>query len=125
MGRYISGDFDFKFWFACQPSSDILEFGSQRDDNIHAVIYFDELENIKTKVADYKLKFKKKYFEFSYEEFMKKMETKGYLSASDDKETNTKVWADMSREASRISLGDTIIKELELKQDDLYVEAEC
>ena len=29
MGRYVNGDIEHKFWFAVQPSSDIMDFGGR------------------------------------------------------------------------------------------------
>lgn len=125
MGRYVSGDFEYKFWFACQPSSDILEYGEEEERSSMKNIYIkiENLKIIKAKVNNYKKEFKEK-FKMTYKKFMTKMEKKGYLSASDDKETNTEMWGDMSREASRIHLGETIIENLIKQKSSLCVEAE-
>jgi len=125
IGRYFTGDIEGKFWFASQPSSDMLEYGHDRSDgHIQAVIYHEELKEIKDKVATFKAEFKKN-FKMTYKKFMSKMNKKGYMTDSNDKETKTKKWGEMCREASRIELGDKVITALIDKKDDLYVECEC
>jgi hypothetical protein len=125
MGRYVSGDFEYKFWFACQPSSDILEYGEEEERSSMKNIYIkkENLKTIKAKVNNYKKEFKNK-FKTTYKAFMNKMEKKGYLSASDDEETQTEKWGLMSREASRINLGEVIISNLIKQKSSLCVEAE-
>jgi hypothetical protein len=123
MGRYITGSFEYKFWFGSQPSDDILEFAKQ-DESIHCRIDFEDLKEIKTKVIKFKADFKEQ-FGIEYKDFMKKINKKGYLSSSDDAETNTTTWEEMSRCASRIQLGLKCIKELNEQKDTLYLEAEC
>jgi hypothetical protein len=61
MGRYVSGDFEYKFWFACQPSSDILEYGEEEERSSMKNIYIkiENLKIIKAKVNNYKKEFVK------------------------------------------------------------------
>jgi len=124
MGRYYTGDIEGKFWFGSQPSSDILEYGQDDSDSrIQATIYYEELDEIKEKVAKFKAEFEKK-FKMTYKKFMALIKKQGYLTSSNDKTTQTIKWGKMCREASRIELGDKVIKGLKDKKDDLFVEAE-
>ena len=36
MGRYVSGDIEYKFWFGIQPSEDIQDFGGFQPQDIWA-----------------------------------------------------------------------------------------
>ena len=125
MGRYIYGSegFEYKFWFACQPSDDILEFGHERQ-NLFVTVYYEELKEIRKKVMKLKEEFKDKY-STSYKQLRQKIKDKGYLGSSDDPETETQLWKDMTRDASKICLGLKIIKTLKETKDDLELEAEC
>lgn len=125
MGRYltIDGESDYKFWFASQPTSDILDFGYENP-NIHGIIPHDSLEEIKEKVVEKKKQFIEE-FKISYEEFIAKIDKKGYVESSRDEETQTEQWKGMERLGSWIDLGEHIIKKLEENGDDLYFEAEC
>lgn len=125
MGRYLDldGESDFKFWFGSQPSDDILEFGTQND-GISGTIYFDELERIEKEHNNRIIEFNKK-FNITFDEFMKKIEDKGYLTSSDDPETSTDKWKKMSRDASLIDLGNHIITKLKDKKDSISFYAEC
>jgi hypothetical protein len=124
MGRYYTGDIEGKFWFASQPTSDLLEFGEDRNDsNLNVVVYYDNLKEIEDKINLLKKSFKKR-FKITYKIFLKKMDQKGYQSSSKDKETQTKKWDKMCREASKLELGLKILKALKEKKDDLYIEGE-
>ena len=114
MGRYITGDFEYKFWFAVQPTSDILAYGYERQDVILANILYSDLNKIKEKVEGYKKDFKRR-FKTDYKTFMKKVE-KSYQPSKQKERL---------RLASLIDLGERVIKELKSKKDDLYVEGEC
>ena len=125
MGRYINGDLDYKFWFATQPSSDILEWGEEYNnpDITPVRIKFDDLKELEENLDKIKANFKKS-FKITYEKFMSIIDKQGYVMSSSDKETNTKLWDNKCREASRIDLGIKVIKALKEKQDDLFLEAE-
>jgi len=113
-----------KFWFGSQPTSDLLEFGNDESESrVRVCVYFEELKEHKKKVENLKKKFQER-FNISYKVFMKVMNKKGYMSSSSDKQTQTKKWSKMCREASLIELGDKIVKALKNKQDDLYIEGE-
>lgn len=114
---------DYKFWFAVQDTVDLLEYGEEEDEMLHATIPFENLQEIKDKVKRLKKDFEVE-FEISYKEFMDKIEKKGYTGSSDDPETNTDKWNDMCKSASLINLGVEVIKSLKDKGEDLYVEAE-
>ena len=122
MGRFLGGDLDYKFWFGVQPSDDILLYGYQ-DERISGYVNFEDLDKIIEQVKGYKEEFKEK-FGITYDEFMKKIKDKGYLSSSSDEETNTEKWKEMSSLASRIDLGDKIIKYLNDTKEDMYFDAE-
>ena len=124
MGRYCTGDLEYKFWFACQPTGDILEYGVEDTSYIQVMVCYDQLKNIQEKVKTLKTKFRKKH-KTTYSKFMNKIDKKGYLSSTKDKETTTNHWESMSRDASKIYLGEEIIKALKDKKDDLFIDAEC
>jgi hypothetical protein len=124
VGRYITGDLEHKFWFGVQDTDDIFNYGSEETGIIRVVVFFDDLNKIENKVARFKQEFKRDFI-ISFDEFMDKIEKKGYLTSSADEETNTEEWNKMSVLASRIELGVKIIKELNKKQDNLYLECEC
>ena len=124
MGRYITGDLDFKFWFGIQATEDILEYGVEEElDYIPVVVEFSKLKEIKEKVKRFKKEFRES-FKMSYKMFRKKLDKKGCLESSDDKETHTKKWRKMLEKASKISLGEKVLKALKEKGDDLYLQAE-
>ena len=125
MGRWARGNnFEYKFWFACQDTADILTFGEEVTDVLNVNICYDDLAKIEEKVKILKEEFKA-LFGLEYAEFMDKIEKKGYLSSSNDEETQTDSWNGMSKKASKINLGEEVIKALKENRDDLYLECEC
>jgi len=125
MGRYCefgNGE-SFKFWVGIQPSGDILEYGNENE-GISGDIDYDELDNIKEKVKGFKEYFQER-FKITYEEFMEKIEKKGCLCSSNDKETKTEDWKKMLRLASKIKLGVVVIENLEKEKDGFSYYAEC
>ena len=122
MGRYLGGDLDYKFWFGVQPSDDILLYGHQ-EERINGYVNYEDLDKIIEQVKGYKDEFKEK-FGITYDEFMKKIKDKGYLSSSSDEETNADKWGEMSSLASRIDLGDKVIKYLNDTKEDMYFDTE-
>jgi len=126
MGRNYYGDVEGKFWFACQSTSDLLEFGCEEtpESVLRVCVPHENLKKVEDKVIGLKDKFKKK-FKVTFEEFMKKMEKKGYLSSTKDKETLTTNWDEMCKDASLIELGSKILTALKVKKDDLFIEGEC
>jgi len=107
MGRYVTGDFEHKFWFGCQPSEDIEDFGGYKE--LCHKWSEDDLEEAKSNVKELKEKFKDEH-KISFKKAMHKIETKGYSSSTEDKETETKKWGSMCRDASKIQLGERIVK---------------
>lgn len=123
MGRYVTGDFDYKFWFATQSSTDIEEFGGYEDTNIHWGWSSDDLPDITNHIRELKFAFKKAHG-LTYKEFIKILDDKGYISGSNDKETQTDIWATKCKDASLIDLGEHIRNAVK-KLDSVYVTAEC
>lgn len=114
MGRYltVNGETLHKFWFGCQSSSDILEYGCERQVIVGSIL-FEELEEIIEKVNRFKAEFEKE-FKLTYDSFMENTENMENIEKKDL----------MFKLASRIDLGEKIIKKLEETKDDLYFEAE-
>lgn len=122
MGRYISGDFDYKFWFAVQPSSDITEFGGYNNTSPSWCWSEEDLPYIKEKLNELEKQFEKD-FSISVDDFLGKIEKKGYLMSSGDEETKTEKWQLMSKAGAKIALGRKIKAQVE-KQGDVYVDYE-
>lgn len=118
IGRYVTGDFNYKFWFGVQSSSDIEEFGGESITTPQWSWSKKELDDIKKKVSTLKKDFKNKH-KMTYKQFMNKMRKKGCTLSSDDKETETKKWESMCKDASKIDLGEHIIKAL---KNEEYIE---
>jgi hypothetical protein len=120
MGRYYWGDIEGKFWFAVQPTSDLLEFGHDRNDtSLNVVVYFDDLQDNREKLRKLKKDFRK--HGMTFEEFMTRMDNNGFEKT----QMRTAEWQAMCREASLISLGEKIVKALKDKKDDLFISGEC
>jgi hypothetical protein len=119
MGRYISGDFEYKFWFACQPSDDIEGFGGSGWQEPHWTWERSEdLPKVTKELKYLEEEFKKKWG-ITFDEFQGKVSQKGYLTSTGDEETQTDRWNAMARDASKIDLGRAIKKALE---ENEYVE---
>ena len=116
MGRYVSGDFEYKFWFATQPSIDIELFGGHGYETHNWVWDKEDLPTIQSTLKKFEKIFKKR-FRISVHVFFKKMGKKGYTTSSNDKETNTKKWKEMCRLASIISLGRIILESVKEKDN--------
>jgi hypothetical protein len=123
MGRDISGDFDHKFWFAVQPSSDILEFGGQDSSRPAHSWSKDELPSIESKVAALEQEFRQT-FDITVDEFFAKINAKDYQASSHDPETQTQVWAAMSVLGAKIELGRKIRDALAACDESIEVEYE-
>lgn len=124
MGRYanFSNGEEYKFWYAVQPSSDVTEFGGQKsipENVIHWEWNEEDIPLIEAKLDAKKSSFKDD-FDYSYEDFIKKVEGE----VSYDEETQTTKWAESLRRASFINLGEVILEGLR-KDKTLSVEAEC
>jgi len=131
MGRYVTGDFEYKFMFGVQPSSDIEMFGGCKLDT-NNLVWFGrinwtwnekDLPVIKEALKELNKKMKEKTnHTFSY--WTKRLNGKGYTRASNDDETHTDKWDTMLLLYSRIELGKIIYAAIQ-EQGDVYVEAEC
>jgi len=117
MGRYVTGDFEYKFWFGVQSSSDITEFGGSDCDSgqINWQWTKEELPEIVAKVKTLKTEFKESYHT-SFAEYMKGIEETHVIPIEDTAK---------GRLASKIDLGEHIIKALRDSENDyICVEAE-
>jgi|TARA_R100000049_G_C1946826_1_gene92318 hypothetical protein len=124
MGRYITGDFEYKFMFAVQPSSDIELFGGKQynTDQLYWHWQQDDLPKIKMELKELN-KQMKETTNHTYKYWAKKLDKKNYITSTSDDETQTKKWSDMLEIFARIELGNTILKAVE-DQGDVYVQAE-
>ena len=117
MGRYITGDFDYKFWFGVQSSGDIMEFGGSdcHENTIAWQWTKEELPEIVAKVKTLKAEFKEAY-KISFAEYMKEIEESGIIPSEDK---------DKEMLAAKIDLGEHIIKALRDSENGyICVEAE-
>ena len=119
MGRRCFGDLDHKFWFGTQPTEDILEYG--RAELLSVVVDYENLEEIRAKVKRFKGRFRRR-FKMAYREFMTRMNEEGYHSVA-KRAARSKKWASMTSLAALIDLGEDIIRALEAKRADLFIEA--
>lgn len=123
MGRYVTGDFEFKFWFAVQPSSDIMEFGGQEmDHTIRWCWEKDDLPTIKKKIKDIEEQIERETGK-SAKHWNAKITQKGCIYASTDPETHSEKWKAMLPLLAKWSLGKEIEKVVK-KLGEVYVEAE-
>ena len=125
MGRhaYFSNGESYKFWFGVQSSSEITEFGGREKnpENINWEWSEKDLPLINKKLEEVKSNFLTD-IGYSYEEFMQKIEDKGYISSTTDQETQTAVWKEAENKASFINLGEVIKKGIE---EDKHLSAEA
>jgi len=127
MGRYITNtetnETIHKFWFGCQPS-DVGDYAEQYQPSYEvANIERNELPKVRAKIKELERVFKNE-FEMTFQDFMKKIETKGYLSSSKDEETNTEKWNKMCELGARIDLGHNILKEFKNGKEYLEMNIE-
>lgn len=127
MGRYytFSDGQEGKFWFACQPSGDVCDFGGQEESDCYIRWIWtkdEDLPIVNQKLLELsgELKLTTPY---TYRSFMRRMNSKGYLGSSADPETNTALYKRASELCAKIYLGLKIRRGLK-KQDVLSVEAE-
>lgn len=124
MGRYMTGDLEYKFWFGVQSSEDIYEFGfEESEDSVRGYFPISKKKDIEATVSVFKKGFKVK-FKMTYEQFNDTMNKKGYSMSSSDPETETEVWKEKCRLAAKISLGTCILEGFKKNKDSLFVEAE-
>ena len=130
MGRYynFSDGQEGKFWFACQPTGDVCEFGGQdsQGNYINWEWSKDDLPEINRvlSLTSGELKLTTPY---TYNSFMRKMRKNGYLGSSEDKETQSKMYHRASELCAKINLGLKIRRGVRRLTDGEYlsVEAEC
>ena len=130
MGRFCTGDLEYKFWVGVQPSEDLFEYGIEKKlglepNFIEAHILFSRLTRIKVKVNQLKKRFRER-FRISYRDFR---EGNHQMAAMGDKafqfrRMQTTKWNSMAKLASLIDLGEHILSALEDKQDDLWIAAD-
>lgn len=125
MGRYVTSSTgnEHKFWFGIQSSGDILEFTNENTERIFSYADENDLEWIEKKIKELKKDFFNNY-KIRYEDFIKKIDDKGYLSSIQDKETQTQEWENMSVLASTIELGEWVRDEIK-KEGYVDFKSEC
>ena len=126
MGRmaYFSDGSERKFWFACQSTSDIQEFGGHEVgvDMIRMEWDKEDLPDINKAIEAAQEELK--VTGYTYEGFMKGLEDRGHMIRSDDREANTQAWKEAEKLCARIELG-MHIKIIVERDGSASVEAEC
>ena len=103
MGRYVSGDIEYKFWFGIQPSEDIQDFGGFRPEDSWAWGQSD-LEQCNEEIRSVN----KQCLEetgISARNWLSKVNIKGYTWSTRDPETESKLWKKAMRYAAKFQLG--------------------
>ena len=112
MGRYVNGDIEHKFWFAVQPSSDIMDFGGRIPndswswDEDDLPICDKEIKRV-NKVC-------KKETGLSARNWLSKVNVKGWIMSTDDPETETELWKKAMPYAAKFQLGIRIRRAIKL-----------
>lgn len=106
MGRYYTfsnGDRG-KFWFACQDTDDITQFGGyERDGVLYWMWTEDDLPAVNARLKETVEELKDTGY--TYRSFMKRVNTVGYLGSSADPETQKDNYKRAAELCARIELG--------------------